>query len=467
MLIVLILFTVYLILATQRPDIMFWLALTIFLDPGGYLFYYVGRSMIGGLQLTDVTFILLLIPLISPKINVRSFFRQPDNKWIFRYLLFFALFYHIFVFGFVTTGYDFNSFLDTLRYRRLDIWGFLAVIPAYIFFRRSMPLMLKFSVVTSTLLIILYLIRLSTEIPVLPLWTGERGLGIQAMRVSMYRYGFAYWFIYAALINYIFRLNLPLKRLIYFIGVTLSIAVILTLTRRSIIFLILSMVVIYILSQRIMFNRIISIKAARIILVAGMFLLALSIFAPSYVKHTVLMFENSFSPTGENGNEVLQADVRVDHDMPGHLARFRQKPILGYGYNMLWYSNAVEEGGLSANDVPLTAALGMFGIVGAGLFAFFYFRIIKVLISAYRVLRKLYQYSLVRRNAIMFTILLALIVNFLSTYTISFMSFFTDIVDGPVRVVNMIYVGFLLASRDMLSASLATGNQEPLFQDSV
>src|SRR5437763_1579879 len=119
-----------------------------------------------------------------------------------------------------------------------------------------------------------------------------------------------------------------------------------------------------------MFNRIISIKVVRIFIFAGLFFIVFKLFAPTYLMYSISILENSLSTTTDKSNEILQSDVRLEHDIPGHLARFQESPLLGYGYDILWYSNASEEGGLSANDVPVTAALGMFGIVGIGLFMF-------------------------------------------------------------------------------------------------
>ena len=70
---------IFLLFSLKNPDFMFWMAVTLLLDPGGYLVIYLPRSMIGGLQIWDLKFILLLIPLISPNINIRFYFKFKYN----------------------------------------------------------------------------------------------------------------------------------------------------------------------------------------------------------------------------------------------------------------------------------------------------------------------------------------------------------------------------------------------------
>ena len=441
--------SIYLIFSYKYPDFMFWLALTIFLDPGGYIFTYISRSLIGGFQITDLNFILLLLPLTSPKVNIKSYFRTKDNHWIFYFMLFYTIIYQGFVYGYVSTGASFSDLLNNLQYQRLTMFGFIVIIPAYVFFRRNYMLLVKFAFATSLVLVFLYIIRITSGLKVLPFWTHERGLGISAMRMSMYSYGFAYWFIYISLVIYLFRLHIQRKNWIYFIGIIIVIAVILTLTRRSILLLIYATLLIYLLRQRLYNQSIISLKMSRILVAFGLTLFVLFLFAPSYINHTKTLIENAFTVVSADDDFEL-SDGRLENDIPKHIARFKQSPIIGYGYDKLWYSNKSDEGGLSANDVPLTASLGMFGILGISLFAIFYIRIIKILRNCYRILKGYIYYRLEQHNAILFIILAILLVSFITKFTINFMSLFTELITGKERVSSFINIGFLLAARDIL-----------------
>ena len=72
---------IFFVFSIKRPDFMFWLAVIIYHDPGGYIrVYLLNRSMIGGLQVTDLTFILLLLPLLSPKVKIAEYFKFKDKQ---------------------------------------------------------------------------------------------------------------------------------------------------------------------------------------------------------------------------------------------------------------------------------------------------------------------------------------------------------------------------------------------------
>ena len=174
------------------------------------------------------------------------------------------------------------------------------------------------------------------------------------------------------------------------------------------------------------------------------------IVSPEYISHSQAMVVNAFEVTGISENPASTTDGRLERDIPKHLERFREAPVLGYGYDVKWYSNMVEDGGLSANDVPLTAALGMFGILGVSLFLFVYLKLINVMFIAYRVLKIYVKNNIIWREAILFLILLAVLVAFITKFTINFMSLFSELITGKARVASFLNIAFFLAAKDLL-----------------
>jgi hypothetical protein len=438
----------------EYPDFMFWLALTIFVDPGGYIQTYIGRSIIGGIQLWDLQFVLLMLPLVSQKIKIKAYFKYKDNRWIFNFLLIFALVYQIFIYGFLMPGISFKAVLNFLQYERLTIVGFTAIVPAYIFFRRSYFSLVKVAYVSSLTIVILFLITFTTGVPIIPIWTFKRGLGTDAMRVAMISYGYAYWFISILFASLLLKINLPNKKWIYFIALSMLIVVTLTLTRRSIVGILFVGFVVYFLRQRIMNGSMISPKLVRILLVFFLAIMALSVIAPKYIRYSTAMINSTIDliVIGE-GQEGVK-DGRVEGDIPAHLARFHQSPYFGYGYDAAWYSNKTVEGGLSANDVPITAAIGMFGIVGLIWFSVYYFKIFRILLQTFKILKILYRKNIANQMPYLFIIAFILLISFIIRYTLNFMNYFEDLISGVPRVNLMINLGFLLAARDIILRKL-------------
>ncbi|MCF8222804.1 MAG: hypothetical protein K9J25_06620 [Bacteroidales bacterium] len=455
---------VFLIFSIRYPDFMFWLAVTILLDPGGYVQTYFTRSAIGGLQLWDLQFVLLMIPLISPKIKVSFFFKFKDNCWMFFFLFFYALVYHVFVYGYLMTDASLSSLLAFLQYERLTIVGFVAILPAYIFFRRSYRRLVKFALVTSIAVASFFLIRIFTQLPIIPVVQYSREFS-GAMRIILVSYGFAYWFIGVSVVIMLYNIRVAHKSAIYFIGISIVFAIILTLTRRSVISLMFFVFVIYFIRQRFHNKFLLSGKLNKVFISLLTVLLFVFLVTPQYIGYTIQGLESVVVLAATGEYEGGMEDDRLAHDIPQHLARFKSSPILGYGYDATWYSNNAEEGGISANDVPLTAALGMYGILGLVIYLFFYFKLFKIMYKTYRILKVGYFSGITHKYPVLFVICLTLLVSLISRFTINFMGYFSDLIQGVPRVIFMLFIGFFLASRDMIYSVLQKNKKSiPNFQ---
>jgi hypothetical protein len=424
----------------------FWIALTIFVDPGGIVLTYIERNLIGGLKITDISFLILLIPLISNKINFADYFKNKDVKWFLIYSLFFAISYHIMIFGLLAHGNGLGELLNFIQYQRLTLFGFLLIIPSYIFFIRSYKYFFKIAVYTSAILMILYLITLLLKINILPLWEFERSRGSGIMRISLLSYGFADWLLIVFASSYFFNLKIPYKKLTSFIGATVFIAIIITLTRRTILSTITSILTIYFIYQKYTNKNVFSLKTIIQILFLALFLFTgIFIIKPEYIDFAIQTYNDTILliTTGKDIEGI--EDDRFDNDIPKHLERFSSSPFFGSGYNEIWYSNDTENGGLSANDVPLTAALGMFGIFGLILFTPYYIKIVIKLIELNSLLKFSFKTGIAYSNTILFSLGFFIMVNFIIKYTLNFMSFFEELTRGSYRLFSAILIGFLLA----------------------
>lgn len=436
----------YLLFSYRYPDIMFWLALTIFVDPGGLVQTYIERTSIGGLKITDITFLLLLIPLISDKVNTADYFKNKDAKWFIQYAFFFAIAYHILIFGLLAHGKGMGELINFLQYQRLTLWGFLIIIPSYIFFLRSYKTFYKIAIYTSGALMFAYLLTLILKIDILPIWEFERSRGSGVMRVSLLSYGFADWLLIVFFSIYFFKLEIVHKRILTFIGITVFLAIIITLTRRSIFSTLFSIFTVFYIYQKYSGSNIFSLK----IILRTIFLLivligGLLIIKPNYIEYAQQTLSDTFTLVSKGMDVEGEEDVRFDNDIPKHLERFVHSPILGDGWDENWYSNDTENGGLSANDVPLTASLGMFGVLGLALFTPFYVRIAKKLIELNQLMKFFYRRKELKDIPILYGFATFFLVYFIVRFTINFMSYFEELTRGSHRIYTAIFTGFLLA----------------------
>jgi hypothetical protein len=448
---------VFLLFSVKWPDFMFWLAVLIYLDPGGYIQTFIPREMIGGLQRTDLTFPLLFIPLISKKVNVNLFFRSNLNVWIVSFLFLFTLFYHILVFGIIAPN-NAGSALEVIQYQRLTLIGFLSIIPGYIFFLRSYRMLFNFAIISSIILMSLYIITLFFNIRILPLLEFERTTGSGIMRIAVLSYGFAQWFIYFAVIMIIAKLNLPFRSAILILAIVVIGAELITLTRR--IYFVHTFQLIFVVwifqkfKNRTLLNK--SLIRIAIFILIG-FLLLVSIF-PVNFRNIATGFNDTFSLITIGKDTQGQEDGRLSSDIPQHLARFKKSPLIGYGWDKNWYSNQSEEGGLSANDSPLTAAIGMFGILGLAIYSIYYFKLFKILKSTHLILKEYYKTGFYKNKQLLFAFCIYLFTTTTSYFIIGFMGLFVDLVVGYSRSTTMLSIGFLLAGRQLMLNDLQSNS---------
>ena len=166
------------------------------MDPGGFVQAYVSRGALGGLQLTDVQFVLIMLPLLSPRVRLMGFFTNLMNRKILIFLTLFTVLYHIMVFGYFAAAGSFKNTLAVLQYQRLTLFAFLAIVPAYIFTLRSFGLLVRIAFVSSLVLAILFVGQLITGFEILPTISLDRGFGISVKRYILISYGYGDWFIY-------------------------------------------------------------------------------------------------------------------------------------------------------------------------------------------------------------------------------------------------------------------------------
>lgn len=415
--------------------------------------------MIGGLQITDLTFILLFLPLFSNQVKLKDAFQNKDIMWLFKFLLFFSLSYHIIIFGFIAPGGSLNNLLNLLQYERLSIFGWIVLIPAFIFFKRDHQYIIKISLIISIVILILfYLTYLGIDLITIIEIERYRGSGI--IRRGLISYGFAMWFMYFAIIIFIIKLPMQGKRSIYTIAIMFFIATIFTLTRRSYISISTISFIIILLLNLIRKKEFILIPYLKFGVIIFILFVTLSFFNPiiiEAVQNGILDIQLMVTK-GETtqGTE----DLRLVHDIPRHIDRFKESPWIGFGYNEDWYSNQPKFGGLSANDSPLTAALGMFGVIGCALFLIYYLKIIMIIKNKFYLLKTGYRQGIHLTKPYIFLFAVYMIASIFYLYTIGFMNYFDDIIVGERRVIEMMMIGFLLATFNVLKNSVSEKSKQ-------
>ena len=104
----------FIIIIRNKPDLWFWIFLNLFFDPGGYVYEYLGGTLIGPLHLADVCIAGMVICMIFANINWRTVFQDQLLKKFLFYFFLLALYYFIFYGGvvpFMHNDFDYSTFL--------------------------------------------------------------------------------------------------------------------------------------------------------------------------------------------------------------------------------------------------------------------------------------------------------------------------------------------------------------------
>jgi hypothetical protein len=296
----------------------------------------------------------------------------------------------------------------------------------------------------------LYIITVLFNARLLPLFQQERIPGSGIMRIAVLSYGFAQWFILIAVIMIIAKLNLPFRNAILLLAILVLGAELLTLTRRIYFYHVFHFFFVLWVFQKFRKRAFINKSLIRITLFVLIGFSVLTIVFPINYQNIVTGLKDTYSLVTRGIDTRGQQDLRISSDIPQHLARFKKSPLIGYGWDKDWYSNISDEGGLSANDSPLTASLGMFGLLGLAIFSMYYFKLFKILKSTFKLLKDYYSLGFYKNNELLFVLCFYFFTSTTSYLIVNFMGLFSDLVVGYGRSISMLIIGFLLAGRQLI-----------------
>lgn len=375
--------------STSLLDYLFWIILIIFTDPGGILEAFGEDSGDGGINVTDLLFggLLCCYVLTLFRKNTRTDIQYTK---IFRLFLVFLAYYFI-VFGYIVpelkspVGYSLTFVAIKSRH---TIYSVLLFIMVYRFFKRSYLLFFKILLVSSFIVIILFLITFVTGIDILPLMKTSRGF-IKIDRIFLFSYGLMPLLIPMGAIILTFKIDISWKRFIIVCFGLMFLTWLLSLTRRHILG-----TIIYLIFSLMMYNhfrgkvllplgKVLRIFSYSIII---LFLVGLSF--PKYVdagqkaiEQAIYVAEHGETTTGRQDNRL------------GLGKNFMQKLIeknyvYGTGFDNRWRTAEGDKEGYEAADYPFLAAIAMFGIMGMLVFLPVYIVLIKTLKRDYSFIKK-------------------------------------------------------------------------------
>lgn len=378
---------------TTWVDKLFWFSLIMYSDPGGYLFYYFkGAILPGKLSFQDFfSLLMILLYILLPKKEINSTYSEITKVIkpnIGKLIIFISiyLFYFFFAFGIIIPDSSLGMILNFIRQTREVFFYMVLVYPVFIFTLRSLPLFIKYFLYSSLIILIFQLATIYTGIQFIPIVTAERQFLYGATRYFLGSYGMLPILPNLAMVMFLFKIKIPRRKLILFLGLLMSFSWILSITRRHILGMIIVFFMYYFFYQKWNHKPIISSKFIRPAFVIIIAFISLSLLFPSQAKNTFVAIENTYS-TFILGEETVygKQDTRLQFDQTFFISLINNSPILGTGYTPNWFvGEGKSEGGqYEASDYPFLAALAAFGVLGLVVFSYYYLWLIKYLRHIY------------------------------------------------------------------------------------
>ena len=367
------------IIIRNKPDLWFWLFLNLYFDPGGYVYEFLGGSLLGPLHASDVFLSGMVICLISANINWKSVFQDQFLRKFLFFLFIFVLYYFI-VYGgiapYINNDFDYKTFLIK---NRTIAYSFIILIAVYAFSLKSLSYFYTATLLIGIVCLTLFFISLSTGIGLVPIAESARYTGDEMMRVEMSDYGIFYLLFPVSLTAYLLarkiKINLKYKHLLYYAGIVLMIAELLTLTRRvqiNIIALIITLI--FIISYLFQTGKLSSIF--KIIIPALLVILVMNFTFPKYVGYTAEIGEDTFLLLTTGKDSRGKGDQRVSGSGDYKLIEeyIGNNLFFGTGYTYLFWKDGratsvrgpkFAKAADAAGEVPIYYSLFGFGLVGA------------------------------------------------------------------------------------------------------
>lgn len=368
-------------------DYLFWSFVILFTNPGGIiealnLFYIFGK-----INFRDVIFVILtILYLIIPKT-----YSIVDHSFIAikRYLLIFLIYFYLFYVVFIPriNNVENYSLIFSIIKTRYTLYHIAMFFYIYVFFRRRWDIFLKIFLLSSIIVLILFLQARVTGINILPISIMNRNF-VNIDRNLMVSEGLMPLLIPLGIAVIVLRFKSPYRYVVIAGFVLMSAAYLYALWRRNIIavfaYFLLAVLIDSFIKQKMSRLAINSLKAAAFLAVMTV---AFYFISPKYTKAAQVALLETVSVVKESKTTSGQSDVRLGLNRPFINNLFYKNPVWGTGFDNRWRIRQGDEQGYEAADYPLLAALAMFGLIGILLFGPVYLHIIKTIISDLKYIR--------------------------------------------------------------------------------
>lgn len=441
-------------LAAKFPSQFFFLFISLYADPGGYIRFYTNDLMQGAIRINELFYYLSFLPFLFKKNIFREAFKNTTVKKIFIFLIVFDL-YYIIVYGILTPAlYGRLDFLFFLFKNRIFLTTPFLIISTYLLAKDKLKYFFHFTIFISSVFLTLYFITLLTNIPLIPIASFERYSDSGINRLTMLSYGFFDIVLPLAFITYNLKINTKNKYWLYYAGILMAVTITITLTRRTYIYTLTCLLISYYINSKLLNISLESIFK-KIVIPILVFIIILGIIFPKYVSYAQNLFSDliTLATTGKNSQGEEDYRFAGTEGVLFIKKTFYENPLFGTGYMYEWFDSTDDfhGGKYKAHDNPFWGSLAVFGIIGSILNLMLYGFILKLISNTLKILRVRFH-EIKQNNSFIYVTIFTVFISasFLSFFLTQFFSYNTDLFYVNTRIYFLFLFGILIITNEKL-----------------
>ena len=429
-----------------------WLLVYFITDPGGLAGKYFTKALFGGIYYIDIFFLSTFVLLFIGNYKIKDFFKNRLARNIFYILLVFSL-YKIFVWGLIVPEHDLNyCFRYTLVRERDAIYGFLFIIPVYLFAMKDLRTFLNIIIILGFTILSFSILSMLFGLDIMPTSTLERYKGSGIIRHFLGGYGLLNFLIPAGIIVFIGKFKVKHRNLLFYGSILAVLSIIVSLTKGLYLSLVGSVIAtVYIATKSLKIPGTKSIRRA--ILFGVILLLVMSFTFPKYSDYAQAAFKDIYTLATE-GQTSGGGTSRL-WQIPALTYEIKRHPFFGTGMGSERLSKKFDINQFDATDFSLLAHVMQYGIVGILIYLIYYFRVYRLIKLIYLRFKLMEKRKIIKEFKYELIFSIASVAYFVGYFT-SLHNVFIELTRGVTRIEMTIYTGILLACLERIRIKVAS-----------
>jgi hypothetical protein len=320
----------------------------------------------------------------------------------------------------------------------------------------------------------LYFVSIISGINLIPIATTDRYIDSGIIRVTLWNYGLFDWVLNLAFIVLLLKIKIENKRLLYYSGILMAFAIVLTLTRRELVGRIINFLIIIIMVNYI-FKSLRNFQIVKLIIPAAFLFGLLYLTFPQYLVYATDEYKNlsKLIITGVDKEGNIDYRLAGTGDVVAMKQLIKENLFFGVGFTRYSYEdlstlrnlNNTLAGLYAGGELPFLGSIGKVGLVGLILFLPLYFSLFVMSYKVIKIIRKNTLTVLINQNRYEIVFIVFVLTFAVNKFTFNLYNIFVETYNARAFLIFVIILCILIVCYNNLSRTLK--EQKAILQNSL